>query len=81
MPERLTPATSLRHWVAGGLNRFSATPTRRLRRKAWEVFTVANEHHRRWAWTSLIFVGLTDLYVHLVANGTVTDPNTWSGVI
>jgi hypothetical protein len=27
---------------------------------------------------SMIFVGVADLYVHLVANGTITDLNTWS---
>ncbi|MBM3139350.1 MAG: succinate dehydrogenase [Chloroflexi bacterium] len=72
---------SLRHWVAGGLNQFSRTPLRRLRRRLWEIFTIANEHHRLWAWTSLIIVGVTDLYVHLVASEVVTDPNTWSGPI
>ncbi len=65
---------SLRHWVAGGLNQFSRSPLRRVRRRAWEVFTVANDNHRLWAWTSLIWVGVTDLYVRLVA----TDINTWS---
>lgn len=69
---------SLRHWVAGGLNQFSRSPLRRVRRRAWEVFTVANEHHRFWAWTSLIWVGLTDFYVRLVANDVITDLNTWS---
>jgi hypothetical protein len=68
---------SLRHWVAGGLNSFSRTPIRRLRRKGWEIFTIANEHHRMWAWVSMIFVGLTDLYVRLVANGAIPDINTW----
>ncbi|MPZ98859.1 MAG: succinate dehydrogenase [Dehalococcoidia bacterium] len=72
---------SLRHWVAGGLNQFSRTPLRRVRRQAWEVFTVANEHHRLWAWVSLVGVGVTDLYVHLVANGVITDPNTFTGPI
>jgi hypothetical protein len=70
---------SLRHWVAGGLNQFSKTPLRRLRYRLWEIFTKANEHHRLWAWTSLIWIGITDLYIHLVANGNITDPNTWSG--
>ena len=68
---------SLRHWVAGGLNQFSKTPFRRLRYRLWEIFTVANEQHRRWAWTSLIWVGLSDLYVRLVANDVLTDFNTW----
>lgn len=69
---------SLRHWVAGGLNQFSRTPFTRLRFRLWQVFTVANEHHRLWAWTSLATVGVTDLYIHLVANDNITDPNTWS---
>lgn len=72
---------SLRHWVAGGLNQFSRTPLRRLRRRAWELFTVANEHHEGWAWTSLIWVAVTDLYIHLVAGGVVTDLNTFSAPI
>ena len=27
----------------------------------------------KFAWASLIFVALTDLYVRLVASGTITD--------
>lgn len=69
---------SFRHFVAGGLNHFSRTPFRRLRHQLWELFTIANERHRFWAWVSMIGVGLADLYVHLVANGNITDPNTWS---
>ncbi|MBT5775444.1 MAG: succinate dehydrogenase [Dehalococcoidia bacterium] len=72
---------SLRHIVAGGINQFSKTPLRRLRRKAWEVFTIANEHHKMWAWISLVFVGVTDLYIHLVASGVITDLNTFSNPI
>jgi hypothetical protein len=69
---------SLRHWVAGGLNQFSRTPARRLRRKLWEIFTIANERHRMWAWVSLIGVGVTDLYIRLVVNGAIPDLNTWT---
>lgn len=72
---------SLRHWVGGGLNSFSKSSPRLLRRRMWDVVTIANEKHRRWAWTSLIWVGVTDLYVHLVANGVITDLNTWSNPI
>lgn len=70
---------SLRHLVAGGLNRFSHRRVRRLRHHLWVLFTKANEHHRLWAWSSLIVVGLTDGYIRLVATGTITDLNTWSG--
>jgi hypothetical protein len=72
---------SLRHIVAGGLNQFSRSWSRRLRRKVWEVFTIANERHRLWAWMSLISVGVADLYVRLVASGTIIDFNTFRGPI
>ena len=69
---------SLRHLVGGGLNCFSCTNFTRSRRKMWDFVTVANKHHRGWAWASLISVGLSDLYVRLVASGSVTDINTWT---
>jgi hypothetical protein len=69
---------SLRHWVAGGLNQFSRSPLRRVRRKAWEVFTIANERHRFWAWTSMIWIGLADVYIRLVVNDVIPDLNTWT---
>lgn len=72
---------ALRHWVAGGLNQFSKGAPTRVRRQAWGFVTVANEHHKLWAWTSLIWVGVTDLYIHLVASDVVTDLNTWSNPI
>lgn len=72
---------SLRHWVGGGLNSFSKSSPRLLRRRMWDVVTVANERHKQWAWTSLIWVGVTDLYIHLVANDVITDLNTWSNPI
>ena len=69
---------SFRHLVGGSLNSFSGTPMQRARKRVWDAVTRANERHRLWAWTSLTGVGLTDLYVHLVAQGAITDPNTWS---
>jgi len=72
---------ALRHWVAGGLNQFSRSAPTRLRRRLWGFVTMANERHRFWAWTSLIFVGVTDLYIRLVASGAITDLNTWSNPI
>jgi hypothetical protein len=72
---------ALRHWVAGGLNQFSKSAPTRVRRRLWGFVTMANERHRFWAWTSLIFVGVTDLYIRLVASGAITDLNTWSNPI
>lgn len=68
---------SFRHLVGGSLDCFSCTSFTQLRHKTWSLLSVANEHHKLWAWASLIGVGVTDLYIHLVANGVITDLNTW----
>jgi hypothetical protein len=69
---------SLRHLVGGGLNCFSCSKWKRSRYQAWEYVTRWNERHRMWAWISLIVIVATDLYIRLVANGHITDLNTWS---
>lgn len=61
---------SFRHLMGGNLDVFSRCPTRF---RLWGAISVQNEVHMKWAWTSLVFVALTDLYVFLVANGTITD--------
>jgi hypothetical protein len=33
-----------------------------------------NARHARWAWASLVVVGLTDLYIRLLAMGVLHDP-------
>jgi hypothetical protein len=70
---------SLRHLVGGGLNCFSCSAWTRSRKRVWDYVTRWNENHRSWAWISLVGVLATDLYIRLVANGQITDPNTWSG--
>jgi len=69
---------SLRHFVGGGLDCFSQSAWTRTRKSVWDWVTTFNERHRVWAWASLIWIVLTDLYIRLVANGHITDPNTWS---
>jgi len=61
---------SFRHLVGGKLDVFSRCPTRF---RLWGSTSAMNEIHMTWAWSSLIFVALTDLYVFLVANGTIID--------
>ncbi len=62
---------SCRHLVGGRLNHFSRHP---LRYRLWTSLSRLNARHMQLAWASLVFVALTDLYVRLVASGTVTDP-------
>ena len=61
---------SLRHLVGGGLNAFSGKP---VRAKAWSCVSCLNKRHQLWAWFSLFWVGFTDLYVRLCANGNWSD--------
>jgi hypothetical protein len=70
---------SLRHFIGGGLDCFSCSRVTRARKTIWNFVTRWNEHHRLWAWTSLIVIVVTDLYIRLVANDVITDPNTWKG--
>ena len=39
----------------------------------WEVVSRLNGRHMEFAWVSLIWVGLTDLYVRLLAMGVIQD--------
>lgn len=70
---------SFRHLIGGGVNCFSCSKLTRTRKRLWDYVSLWNERHRMWAWVSLIGVVGTDVYIRLVANGHITDPNTWSG--
>ena len=71
---------SLRHLVGGRLDCFSCSRGSKVRHGLWEKITFWNENHKKWAWTSLIFVALTDLYIRLVSWGVIHDFNTWRGL-
>jgi hypothetical protein len=61
---------SLRHVVGGALDSFRGRP---LRKKCYDCVSRFNRGHQQWAWASLFWVGFTDLYVRLCANGTWSD--------
>ena len=62
---------SCRHIAGGRLNQLAKHPVRHW---IWKKLTPLNAIHMRFAWASLIFVALTDLYVRLVASGLIHDP-------
>lgn len=64
---------SLRHLVGGKLDCFSCAVAGGPRHASWKGVTKLNEHHMFWAWISMISVGLTDLYIYLVASGALKD--------
>jgi len=59
-----------RHLCGGGVKQFSTAP---IRHRLWKALTPLNGKHMAFAWMSLIFVALTDLYVRLVASGAIHD--------
>jgi hypothetical protein len=64
---------SFRHLIGGSVDSFSEAPLGKLRHAAWKGVTKLNERHMFWAWSSLFGVALTDLYVRMIASGTLHD--------
>jgi hypothetical protein len=67
---------SFRHLIGGHDDCMScgkATPKFSL----WKRATWLNARHMNFAWASLIWVMVTDVYIRLVSMGVIRDPNTW----
>lgn len=62
---------SCRHIIGGRLRHFSKHP---IRFRMWGWVSKLNRHHMELAWVSLVVVAGADLYVRLLASGTITDP-------
>ena len=62
---------SCRHIIGGRLRHFSKHP---VRYRLWGWVSRLNARHAQWAWLSLFSVALADLYVYLLATGTISDP-------
>jgi hypothetical protein len=67
----------LRHLIGGRLNSFTGGLFSRLAYVKWFNQSKLNQEHWFCAWASLFTVGLCDLYIRLVASGTIVDFNTW----
>lgn len=70
---------SLRHLVGGRFDCFTCVHGGKLGEprpaySAWRFVSALNRNHQEWAWASLIGIALTDLYIRLVAAGTIVDP-------
>ena len=65
---------SFRHLVGGRLDCFTCSAAARTRHRLWRRVGVLNRRHMEWAWISLGWVALTDLYVRLAAAGVFDDP-------
>ena len=61
---------SMRHLVGGRLDCISQRP---LCHKLYKGCSALNARHMLWAWTSLVAVGFSDLYVRLCSMGVWSD--------
>jgi hypothetical protein len=61
---------SCRNSVGGRINNFSKHPVRYW---AWTQVSKLNAYHMQIAWVSLVWVAMADLYIRLLASGTITD--------
>jgi hypothetical protein len=64
---------SLRHLVGGKVDCYSCVLGGKARHGAWKRVSWFNERHMMFAWFSLVFVCMTDLYIRLVAMGAIQD--------
>jgi hypothetical protein len=68
---------SWRHLIAGRLDCFSCDRAASPAYSIWKGSSWLNERHMLFAWCSLVWVALTDLYIYLLSTGTLRDLNTW----
>jgi hypothetical protein len=61
---------SCRHITGGRLKHFSKHP---VRYKIWTTLSKLNTRHMQFAWLTIGTLILTDLYIMLVASGTISD--------
>jgi hypothetical protein len=61
---------SVRHAVGGFLDQISRHP---VRKKAYDCSSCLNRWHMKWAYTSLVVVAFTDLYIRLCSMGIWHD--------
>jgi len=69
---------AFRHLIGGKADCFSCPAgNEQIKHKVWSKVSILNSQHMLWAWVSMIWVALTDLYVMLVSKGIIIDYNTW----
>ena len=69
---------SWRHLIGGRTDCFSCGGAgSSVRYGAWRWSSWLNERHMLFAWCSLVWVAVTDLYIYLLSTGAVEDWNTW----
>jgi hypothetical protein len=68
---------SFRHLIGGRKDYMCSGGSPNLGHKGWKRATWFNERHQQFAWASLLWVMLTDVYIRLLSTGVIKDLNTW----
>lgn len=68
---------SFRHLFGGGTDCYSCSALNRTKHGLWRKISLLNKSHANYAMWSMIWVGLTDLYVNLLCKGIITDKMIW----
>jgi len=65
---------SFRHLIGGSRDCTNCGRSGMMRHGAWKRSSWFNAFHGNWAWASLVFVCLADMYVRLCSMGVIHDP-------
>ena len=68
---------SIRHLVGGSRDCYSCGMLGNTSHESWKLVSWLNRRHELFAWLSLVWIVIADLYVRLVSMGVITDLNTW----
>ena len=69
---------AFRHLSGGNQDCFTCPSGKeKMRFKIWQGVSWLNGRHMFWAWISMVWVALTDIYVRLVSRGIWMDFSTW----
>ena len=70
---------AFRHLIGGKEDCFTCPiGNEKVQHKLWRKVSILNSKHMLWAWISMVWVAITDLYIMLVSKEIITDWNTWS---
>ncbi len=68
---------SIRHLVSGSRDCYSCSLAGNVSHENGKIVGWLNRRHEFFAWVSLIWIMLADIYIRLVSMGIITDLNTW----
>ena len=69
---------SIRHLIGGSRDCYSCGLGGNIAHKNGMIVGWFNRRHELFAWLSLVWIMVADLYIRMVSMGYINDPNTWN---